>query len=369
MRILIAPDKFKGSLSADQAARAIAAGFLKVFPDAECELAPIAVGGEGTAAIFQEILGGEEVSCPAHDALGRPVEASYVFFPDREMALLEMSQASGMWRLDSNDLDPMRASTHGTGELMQDAIRRGARTLYVALGGSATNDAGIGAAAALGWRFFDSGGAEIIPIPSNFSSISRIFPPPVASEIEVIGLCDVQSPLLGPDGASRMFGPQKGATPEQVETLESALAHVADLCRDQLGPDHRESPGAGATGGLGFGILTFCSGRLEPGFDAVSRLINLPERIRNADLVVTAEGRIDRQTEHGKGPAAVARLARSCGRPVIAFAGKIDDRLPIFDACLPITNGAMTLDESRLHAAELLQAAAERAASLLKISL
>jgi len=369
MRILIAPDKFKGSLRAGEAATAIRNGLARIFPEAHFDLAPIADGGEGTAEIFCEALGGQKISAPAHDALGRPVEASFIAFPKRRLALVEMSEASGLWRLAASDLNPLRASTYGTGELMVRAISCGAETLYLALGGSATNDAGLGMARALGWEFFDAAGNTVNPLPENFRRISRLEPPADSLRCEIIALCDVQNPLLGPTGATQMFGPQKGATPETLPQLEAALAHIADLCRDQLGHDFRDAPGAGATGGLAFGLMTFCGGRLEKGFAAVSKLLDLENRIAAADLVLTGEGRIDAQTEHGKGPAEVARLARAHGRPVVALAGTVDGSPGDFDACLPIANGPLTLDESRRDAAQLLEAAAERAGRLLKISL
>lgn len=252
---------------------------------------------------------------------------------------------------------------------MAQAIARGARTLYLALGGSATNDAGLGMAAALGWRFLDEGGREVPPEPRHFSTITRLVPPRDRFSVEVVALCDVQNPLLGPTGATRMFGPQKGASAEMLPVLEDALGHVADLCRAQCGADYRDTPGAGATGGLAFGLLAFCGGRLEKGFAAVERLLGLGTRIAAADLVVTGEGKIDAQTEHGKGPAEVARLARIHGRPVIALAGAVDGFPPDFDACLSLANGPLTLAECRRNAAQLLEAAAERAARLLKIAL
>jgi glycerate kinase len=369
MRVLIAPDKFKGSLPASAVAAAVRAGFSQVYPDALYDLAPIADGGEGTAEIFCEALSGESISAPAHDALGRAVEASFIQFSAQKMALVEMSSASGLWRMQVEELNPLRASTFGTGELMARAIAGGAETLYLALGGSATNDAGLGMAHALGWKFFDAAGQEVEPVPENFLGIQRLQPPAEAPHYEVIALCDVQNPLLGPEGATHVYGPQKGATPVILPQLEAALTHIADLCRDQLGKDFRDTSGAGATGGLAFGLMTFCDGRLEKGFAAVSRLLDLEARVAAADLVVTGEGRIDSQTEHGKGPSEIARLARAHGRPVIALAGKVEGRQPDFDACLSIANGPLTLDESRRDAAQLLEAAAERAARLLYISL
>lgn len=369
MRILVSPDKFKGSLTAGAAAAAIREGFGRVFPSALYDLAPIADGGEGTAEIFCETLGGTRMTAAAHDALGRAIEGSYVCFSAGKAALVEMSEASGLWRLAASELQPLRASTFGTGELMADALHRGVETLYIALGGSATNDAGLGMAAALGWKFLDASGSPLPALPENFLSIRRLQPPEKTITSTLIALCDVQNPLLGPTGATRMFGPQKGATPGMVEQLEAGLAHLADLCRDQLGRDFRAAAGAGATGGLAFGLMTFCGARLEKGFEAVSRLLDLERRIADASVVVTGEGRIDAQTEHGKGPAEVARLARQHGRPVIAFAGQIEGTPADFDAVVPIANGPLTLAESRRDAAELLQAAAERAARLLKISL
>ncbi len=369
MRILVSPDKFKGSLSAGAAAHAIRTGLKRVFPEATYDLAPIADGGEGTAEIFCEVLGGTRVSASSHDPLGRPIEASYVWFPEKKLALIEMSEASGLWRLTQEELDPFRASTWGTGELMADAMARGATTLYVALGGSATNDAGLGMAGALGWKFLDSGDNELSALPVNFSAIRRLAAPAGWPACKIIALCDVQNPLLGPQGATQMFGPQKGAAPAVVSALEDALSHVADLCRDQLGRDFRAVPGTGATGGLAFGLMTFCGGGLQPGFKTVADVLDLKTRVARADLVVTGEGRLDAQTAHGKGPAEIARLARSHRVPVIALAGKVEGSLAEFDACLSIADGPLTLDECRLHAAELLEAAAERAARLLKISL
>lgn len=369
MRILISPDKFKGSLDAAQAAQSIRDGFAAVFPHAEFDLSPIADGGEGTGAIFMNTLGGEEVRAAAHDALGRPVSAAYTWFPDRKLAVIEMSEASGLWRLAASELNPLIASTYGTGELMADALARGAEALYITLGGSATNDAGIGMAAALGWQFFDGTGNEMTPVPENFGMIHRIAAPKARRMCRVKALSDVNNPLLGSRGATRVYAAQKGADTAKMDILEEALRHVADLCRKHFGSDFRDAPGAGATGGLGFGLLTFCDATIEQGFDAVSELLGLEGRIAQADLVITGEGRLDAQTLHGKGPAEVARIARRHNRPVVAFAGAVTGTFPDFDACIPIADGPLTLDESRSRAAELLRSAAERAAHLIKISL
>lgn len=369
MRILIAPDKFKGSLTAVEAAEAIYEGFFRVFPDAHFDRTPIADGGEGTASLFRENMQDEEVRVPAHDALGREISATYSWLPNQQTAVIEMSEASGLWRLQPSERNPLHASTFGTGELVAHALERGAKKILVALGGSATNDAGVGMAKALGWKFFDATENEMEPQAGNFSMIQRILPPPSAATCEITALCDVTNPLLGPHGATRIFGPQKGATPAMIETLEMGLEHLANLCHIQLESDYRNIPGAGAAGGMGFGLLTFCGASLEPGFQAVARLLGLSERILSSDLVLTGEGRLDRQSEHGKGPVALARIAREHGKPVIAFAGSIEGSTEAFDACIPIADGPLLLEESQRRAGELLRAAAERTARLLRISL
>lgn len=369
MRILIAPDKFKESLSAKEAASAIRDGLHCVFSEASFDIVPVADGGEGTAEIFRESLGGDWVEVAAHDALGRPVTASYAWIPGSELAVIDMSSASGLWRIPSDERNPSRSTTVGTGELMADAMRRGAKDLVIGLGGSATNDAGVGMATALGWKFLDDEDKPAAPCPAEFSRICRIVPPAAPVSCAVTGLCDVENPLLGVSGATRIFGPQKGALPDALTTLEESLSHIARLCREQLGRDYSTTPGAGAAGGLGFGLLTFLRATIEPGLRAVARLMDLESKAARADLVITGEGRLDAQSLQGKAPFEIARLAKRYGKPVIGFAGMVEEDLPGFDACVPIANGPLTLDESRLRAAELLRAAAMRTARLLKISL
>jgi glycerate kinase len=369
MRILIAPDKFKSSLTSKEVASAIRDGFHSVFLEASFDVVPVADGGEGTAGIFLEALGGDWVDVATHDALGRPVKASYAWIPSGEIAVIDMSSASGLWRIADTERDPSRASTFGTGDLMADAIKRGAKSLVIGLGGSATNDAGVGMAVALGWKFLDVDGQPVAPYPADFRRIHRIVAPAKPHSCSVTGLCDVGNPLLGESGATRIFGPQKGVTPDALPTLEDSLGHLARLCTEQLGKDFSRVPGAGAAGGLGFGLLAFLQATLESGFSAVARLMNLESRVADADLVITGEGRLDAQSLHGKAPFEIARLAERHGKRVIGFAGSIEDELPGFDACVPIANGPLTLDESRLRAAELLRAAAARTARLLKITL
>ncbi len=369
MRILIAPDKFKESLSAREVAFAIRDGLKSVFSQATFDIVPVADGGEGTAEIFREALAGRRVEVDAHDALGRSITASYTWIPESQIAIIDMSSASGLWRIAEAERDPSRASTFGTGELMANAIARGAKDLIVGLGGSATNDAGAGMAAALGWRFLDNQDQPVSPCPAEFLRIRQVFPPAARLSCGITALCDVRNPLLGELGATRVFGPQKGATSEMLFSLEAALSHLASLCREQLGDDHSNSPGAGAAGGLGFGLLAFCQASLEPGFSAVARLMDLESKAAGADLLITGEGRLDTQSLQGKAPFEIARLAGRHGKPVIAFAGLLEGDLPGFDACVPIANGPLTLNESKIHAAELLRSAAARTARLLKITL
>ncbi|HEY5704241.1 MAG TPA: glycerate kinase [Terrimicrobiaceae bacterium] len=369
MRVLIAPDKFKESLTAREVASAIRAGFHSIFPEANFDIVPVADGGEGTAEIFLEALGGSRIEIGIHDARGRLVSASYSRVSGRELSVIDMSSASGLWRLAEAERDPSRASTLGTGELMADAVSHGAKHLIVGLGGSATNDAGVGMATALGWKFLDEQEQPVSCCPAEFLRIRQIVPPETQLPCKVIGLCDVKNPLLGELGATRVFGPQKGATSEMLTSLEESLSHLARLCREQFGSDYSTTPGAGAAGGLGFGLLAFCQASLESGFQAVARLMDLESKAANADLVITGEGRLDAQSLQGKAPYEIARLARRHGKPVIGFAGLVQEDLSEFDACVPIANGPLTLDESRRRATDLLRAAAARTARLLRITL
>ncbi len=368
MRIVVAPDKFKGSLSAPEAADAIETGFRLVFPDFEAIRLPIADGGEGTAELFREALHGELIESATTDPLGQPITAAYTLLPDREEAVIDMSAASGLSLLVANERDPASTSTRGTGLLVQDAINRGARHVLIGLGGSATNDAGAGLAASLGYQFLDAGGHPIDPVPSTFQKIARIVPPTTPLPVRITALSDVTNPLLGPRGATRTYGPQKGAT--NLDELEAALTHLANIATRDLGHNHSETPGAGAAGGLGYGLLTFLNAEIRPGFDACAELFDIHRHLAAADLVITAEGRLDPTTAEGKGPAGIARLARDAGKPVIAFAGHLDHHDSLhrtFDACIPITPHPMDLDAAMADAAILLSRAAERVARLLSL--
>ncbi len=368
MRILVAPDKFKGSLSAVMAVEAITRGWKKVFPAAEMLAAPIADGGEGFAGTLCATLGGEWIHRMARDPLGREVEARYAWVEAEKLAIIEMSEASGLWRLKPDERDPLRANTYGTGQLMRDAVNRGARRILVGLGGSATTDGGVGMAAALGYETLTSDGEALEPIPGNLTALTRILNEGAIDLPEVIAACDVQNPLLGPRGTARVFSPQKGADARTVETLEVAMETLAEVVTQEFGSDFAGTPGAGAAGGIGFGLMSFCGAQMRSGFEIVAGVLKLEERIAASDLVITGEGRLDDQTLEGKGPAGVAALARKHGRPVLAFAGSVTQEAePLFEATCAIVDQPVSLEEAMARGAEFLERAASRAARIFKL--
>jgi len=365
MKVLVAPDKFKGSLTAAAAARAIASGWTTIFPEDMIDVAPIADGGEGFAEALAAAMCGTWISVPAHDPLGRPIEARYAWMEERRLAAIEMSEASGLWRLPASERAPLRANTFGTGELIRDAVARGAQTILVGLGGSATTDGGVGMAAALGYKFLTTDGESLDPIPENLLALTRIDRTSALELPTVIAACDVQNPLLGPRGTAHVFAPQKGADARTVEHLEYALKSLADLLTEQWECDYRDTPGAGAAGGLGFGLMIFCNAQIRNGFDVVSGAMQLETRVRASDLVITGEGSLDGQTLEGKGPAGVAALAHAQRKPVLAFAGSIVDNSDVdalFDAVFGIVDRPATREDAMRNAAEYLERAARRAA-------
>jgi glycerate kinase len=370
MRILVAPDKFKGSLSAAAAACAISRGLRGVLRNAEIQTAAIADGGEGFAETLREALGGVWVEAQVQDALGREVSARYAWVEAERIAVLEMSEASGLWRLKKSELAPLRANTFGTGQLLRHAVERGARKIFIGLGGSATTDGGIGMAAALGYRFLTDDGDDLEPFPGNLLSLIRIETEEALELPEIVAACDVQNPLLGERGAARVFGPQKGADAKTVVTLEEGLLNLADVVAADLGCDFRETPGAGAAGGIAYGLMSFGRARVCSGFDLVADLLKLEDRIASSDLVITGEGRLDGQTLEGKGPAGVSALARKHGKPIVAFAGSVAETPAVhalFDAACAIIDEPVDLDEAMARGAEFLERAAGRAARLLKL--
>jgi glycerate 2-kinase len=323
--IVIAPDKFKGALTAMQAAQAIERGVKRASADIECRACPMADGGEGTVETFLD-RGAQRKTARVRGPLGKPVEA--VFALNGYTAIVEMSSASGLGLLEKSQYDPTKTDTFGTGGLITAALSAGARRIIVGLGGSATNDAGTGMLRALGARFLDANGDELREGILSYERLALIDIEGIDSrvlDVQIDAAVDVDNPLCGPDGASRMYGKQKGATPEQIEHLDAVLEHIADVAAKALGHDDRNTPGAGAAGGLGFALVAFLDAKLERGVRLIADEAGLPEMLRGASLCITGEGKIDMQTLHGKTVAGVAEIARDCGVPVVAFGGKVED--------------------------------------------
>jgi glycerate kinase len=364
MHILIAPDKFKGSLSAREAAENIALGLRDVLRDAKIDIVPMADGGEGTAEVICDALGGSWLKCKAHDPLGREIDARYAWIADRKLAVLEMSEAAGMRRLSESERDPVRATTFGVGEMILNAAQYGAREMIIGLGGSATNDGGFGMARALGFRFdYEHEHERKVTCLLHLTKIAKpkdfILP-------KIIAAADVRNPLLGENGATRVFGPQKGAVDDKIDNLERALAKLADVVSKEFGVDYRDEPGAGAAGGLGFGLMSFCGARIRQGFDVVAEAVRLESKMKDVDLVITGEGSLDRQTLEGKTPMGVAQLARKLGKRIFAIAGRTDKNRQVrelFDEVYELSEPGMSERENIKRAAELLR---ERAQELAK---
>jgi glycerate kinase len=362
MRILIASDKYKGSLTATQVAQTIAGVLKEALPEVECDLCPIADGGEGTVEAMVTALGGEWKKAAVQDAQGRPLQAAYGWCDG--YAVMEMSAASGLALVNDRDLDPKTASTYGTGQMLKEAMELGAQRIIIGIGGSATNDGGLGLAAALGYRFLDEAGNDVEPVMREADRIVRIKKSAeVQTVCDILVACDVDNPLLGEKGATRVYGAQKGV--KDITWFEERLKHLADLVARDLGTDPRDVPGAGAAGGLGWGLMAFCGAQLTHGFDLVAEQIGLEARVAQADLIITGEGRLDAQTLHGKGPVGIAQMARRLGKKVAAFAGAIDES-PVLKAHFDFTRATkpadMPLAEAIARAEELLAVAVRESA-------
>ena len=357
MRILIAPDKFKGALSGREVADSIAAGLREVLPSAKIDIAPMADGGEGTAEVISQALGAVWLKCKAHDPLSREIEAGYGWIENQKLAVMEMSEAAGMRRLQPNEYDVDLANTFGVGEMILEAAKRGAQQIIIGLGGSATNDGGFGMACALGFPFeyeHEHEGRRV----GDLITLRRIENRKDLKLPKIIAAVDVRNPLLGENGATRVFGPQKGVTPDEIEKFERALARLADVVAEQFGFDYRNESGAGAAGGLGFGLMSFCGAKIRQGFDVVAESVGLETKIKDVDLVITGEGSLDRQTLEGKTPAGVARLARKLGKRIFAFVGRAaEDRevRALFDGVYTNARPGMSEEENMKRAAEFLR--------------
>ncbi|WJN58035.1 glycerate kinase [Pseudomonas sp. SO81] len=365
MKLVIAPDSFKESLSAPEVAAAIARGWRQVFPNAEILLRPMADGGEGTVDAVLAAVGGERREQIVRGPLGEPVTAPWGWLGDGT-AVLEMAAASGLHLVPSERRDATLTSSQGTGELIRAALDAGAQRIILGLGGSATNDGGAGLLQALGMRFLDAAGCELPPGGAALAQLARIDASgldPRLAQVRIEIAADVDNPLCGPRGASRVFGPQKGASLQQVELLDAALSHYADVVAATLGEDHRTLPGVGAAGGLGFAAKAFLRAGFRPGVELVAELSGLAEALHGADLLITGEGRLDAQSLHGKTPVGVARIARAAGVPVIALAGSLGEGYQALyevgiDATFSLSSGPQSLEQAMAAAEVELQARA-----------
>lgn len=365
MRIVVAPQEFKGSLTAVEAARAMAAGLHAFAPDVTVDEAAVSDGGAGLVDALIAGLSGECRSVAVHDPLMRPVTATWGLLADGR-GVIEMAAASGLVLVDAQDRDPLRTSTYGTGELIHAALDAGCREVLVGVGGSATVDAGAGAMQALGARLLDANGHDLPRGGAALTRLDRIETSGVDVRLAGVTLrvaCDVRNPLYGPEGAARIFAPQKGASPADIDLLDAALHRFAEVVERDAGVRLNEIEGTGAAGGLGAGLLVAAGARIEPGFPIVAEAIDLRKRIEAADLVITGEGRLDSQTSYGKAADGVAAIARSCGKRVFAIAGSITDYDPqagTFDGVIASTPREMAVDEAMRAGATLVSSAAER---------
>ena len=351
--ITIAIDSFKGSLSSARVAEAAEQGIRAVLPDCSVQKISIADGGEGTVEALVETLQGQIIEITACDPLMRPISVRYGLVDGDSTAVIEMSEASGLPLLAAEERNPWLTTTYGTGEMIADAIRRGARRLLIGIGGSATNDAGMGMLEALGYKFYDADGVLLSGSGGNLSRVARIDDSealPALKECHITVACDVKNPLYGPTGAAYVFAPQKGADAEMVEKLDAGLKNFASVVSTHFGSDAEQREGAGAAGGLGYCFSALLGARLQSGIDMVLEAIDFAKRIESSDLVITGEGRIDSQTVMGKAPSGVLNAASAQGIPVVAIGGAVESsealRQSKFTAILPIVAGPVTLEEA-----------------------
>jgi len=377
VKIVIAPQAFKGSLSALNVANAVQKGVRRIFPDAQILTCPVADGGDGTLETLVESSGGKIIETNVADPTGKPIVAQWGAMGDGNTAVIEMARTSGLALLTLEERDPLNATTYGLGEIIVSALNKGFRKFIVGIGGSATNDAGAGMAQALGIRLMDREGRNLVfggAALQNLSVIdtSSIDQRVLESNFQIA--CDVNNPLTGPEGASAVYGPQKGATEENVRQLDSALGVFAEVTKRDLGKDISNLEGAGAAGGLGAGMIAFVEGHLRAGVDIVLDTVNLAEKLESADLVITGEGSIDFQTVYNKAPIGVARMAKARGIPTIGISGMLGKNYQIvhnhgIDAALSIANGPISLEESLQNAPSLISEAVEESLRLISVGM
>lgn len=377
MKIVIAPDSFKESLTALHVCEAVEKGIKAHFPDVEISKVPMADGGEGTVQSLVDATGGDIIQARVTGPLGKEVEAFYGILGDGNTAVIEMAAASGLHHVPVDKRNPLITTTRGTGELILKALDHKVKHIIIGIGGSATNDGGTGMAKALGAKLLDANGAEIKEGGGSLDQLASIDLTNLDSrlaEVKVEVACDVDNPLTGETGASAVFGPQKGATPDMVKQLDRNLAHYAAIVGKEMGIHIQSIPGAGAAGGLGGGLLAFLSAELKPGVDIVIKATQLESYIKNADLVITGEGRIDGQTIYGKTPIGVAKTAKKHSVPVIAIAGSIGAGSEAvyehgISALFSVVSGAVSLQEALEKADENIERTAKNVASVIRLGI
>jgi len=377
MNVVIAIDSFKGSLSSIQAGNAIKDGVKTVFPDAEVYISPIADGGEGTLEAIVGATGGEIVRIPVHNPLAEEIIASYGIIPESKTAIIEMASAAGLPLIPAEQRNPLYTTTYGVGEMIGDAIEKGCRNFIIGLGGSATNDGGVGMLQALGFEFLDSEGDSIVFGAEGLSDLAEIRTEnamPELSECTFHIACDVENPLCGERGASAVYGPQKGADNDDVEKMDKWLNTYAKLTKEVIPESNPDFPGSGAAGGMGFAFLSYLNSELKSGIELVIGQTNLEEHIKTADVVVTGEGRLDGQSAMGKAPVGVAKIAKKYGKKVVAFAGCVTDEAAEcnkhgIDAFFPILRTPCTVERAMEcdYAYENLKKTSEQVFRLLNI--
>lgn len=376
LKFVFAPDSFKGSLSAEKICSLLKNIAEKIFPDCETISIPMSDGGEGAVSVVTSAMGGEIRTVPVKGPMGTIVNAQYGVFGINH-AIIEMAAASGLLLVPTDERDILRASTYGTGQLIRSALDDGYKNIYIAIGGSATNDGGIGCAAALGVRFLDAAGRELDPIPANLEKIADIDITDLHAGIpcaNITVMCDVTNPLLGSEGATYIFGPQKGATKKQQKLLEKGLTNYAAVLERKFGVNVNEIPGSGAAGGLGAGLLVFLNGHLKRGIDTIMDILSFKEKIYGADLVITGEGKMDDQSAYGKVASGVGMEAKKQNIPCVAIVGGMGkDASDLYkygvESIITTINAAIPIETAMEQAEELFVNAAERMFRMIRVGM